>query len=163
MRHPEPWDVVDPRRTLTEVLRRASAEPDDVLVAMLRASGGGAHELIDVTRVHTGPNPDRHEASQMLRRHAQTLAGDSAGTSSGWRVPQYLFVTVVCRRGRVVPTTRDYFWLAAWRYSNHLSGGFDGDVYLVTEHGWTGCMDRRAGFEPSLRADFAHLALVPSK
>jgi hypothetical protein len=69
---------------------------------------------------------------------------------------------VVCRRGRVVPTARDYFWLAAWLYSNHMSSAFHGDVYLVTEHGWTGCMDRRAGFEPSRRADFARLALVPS-
>jgi hypothetical protein len=62
----------------------------------------------------------------------------------------------------VIPTERDYFWLAAWRYSNHLSNGFDGDVYLVTEHGWTGCIDTQAGFEPRLRPRALGPTVVPA-
>jgi hypothetical protein len=76
---PKPWEVVDPQQTLTEVLGRVSAQPDDVLVAMLRATADGASELRDVRRIHTGPNPDRHDASEMLRRDAHSLAGDDLG------------------------------------------------------------------------------------
>lgn len=73
-----------------------------------------------------------------------------------------MFVTVVCRRGRVIPSAQDYFWLTAWRYNNHCSNAFDGDIYLLTEHGWTGCVDRRAGFAPHLGASTtgSHLAVV---
>ncbi len=105
-----------------------------------------------MTQIHVGAPLDRHDASELLRRHARSVAGDRPWEGSGWRRPQFLFVTVVCRRGRVIPSAQDYFWLTAWRYSNHCSNAFDGDVYLVTEHGWTGCLDRRAGFAPHLRA-----------
>ena len=36
----------------------------------------------------------------------------------------------------------------------------DGDDFLVTEHGWTGCIDHRAGFEPSLRDSSRRLTLA---
>ncbi|WP_446663703.1 hypothetical protein [Flexivirga sp. B27] len=39
----------------------------------------------------------------------------------------------------------------AWLYSNHFRGTFDGDVYIVTPHGWAGSMDHRAGYEPHLQ------------
>jgi hypothetical protein len=162
MRNPEPWDVADPERTLTDVLREVSPEPDDVYVAMLRTSPG--QHLVDVTRVHTGPQPDRFDTSGLLRRHARSRAGDRPWVGRGWQPPGFLFVTVVCRQGRVIPTDQDYFWLAAWRYTNHISNAFDGDVYLVTQHGWTGCMDRRAGFEPRLivgGSSRRRLAVVP--
>jgi hypothetical protein len=138
-----------PGALLTELLHRMPAEPDDVVVATLETRG--KQELLDVTRVHAGPSPEQHDASLLLRRHAQSVAGDQLPSKRGWHPPELLLVTVVCRSGRVVPTAPDYFWLWAWRYSNHLSNAYDGDVYLVTEHGWTGCMDERAGFEPALR------------
>ena len=73
--------------------------------------------------------------------------------------PTHVLVTVVCRSGRVVPGPEELFWLRAWRYSNHLANAFDGDVYLVTEHGWTGCMDRRAGFTLGLHRRPMHLSV----
>ena len=145
----EPWDVADPERTLTEILASVKPTSGDVLVAMLRAAEH--QELVDATRIHTGPPLDLDEARERLRRHARLMAADRPWEGPGWRVPEFLFITVVCRGGRVVPTASDYFWLTAWRYSNHLSNAFDGDVYLVTEHGWTGCIDTRAGFTPQLR------------
>lgn len=150
MRNAEPWDVVDPARVLTDVLRRVTAEPDAVFVAMLRT--GEHQELVNVAQIHVGAPLELHDASELLRRHARSVAGDRPWEGSGWRRPQFLFVTVVCRRGRVIPSAQDYFWLTAWRYSNHCSNAFDGDIYLVTEHGWSGCVDRRAGFAPHLGA-----------
>lgn len=160
MRNAEPWDVVDPARVLTDVLRRVTAEPDAVFVAMLRT--GEHQELVNVAQIHVGAPLELHDASELLRRHARSVAGYRPWEGSGWRRPQFLFVTVVCRRGRVIPSAQDYFWLMAWRYSNHGSNAFDGDVYLVTEHGWTGCVDRRAGFAPHLGAGIpgSHLAVV---
>jgi hypothetical protein len=152
---PEPWDLVDPARTIAEMLRLCSPQPGDVLVGMVPA-GREQHspqELVDVSRVHRGDNPQRRTASELLHDHALAVAGERPwlGSGRGWRPPKFLFVTVVCREGWVVHTREDYFWLAAWRYSNHNSLAFDGDVYRVTEHGWTGAFDQRAGFEPSLR------------
>lgn len=160
MRNAEPWDVVDPARVLTDVLRCVTAEPDAVFVAMLRT--GEHQEVVNVTQIHVGAPPELHDASELLRLHARSVAGDRPWEGSRWRTPQFLFVTVVCRRGRVIPSAQDYFWLTAWRYSNHCSNAFDGDVYLVTEHGWTGCVDRRAGFAPHLGAGTpgSHLAVV---
>jgi hypothetical protein len=162
MEHPEPWDLVDPAGTINAMLSRAAPQSGDVLVGMVPAARDrdSPQELVDVTRVHRGKNPDQHDASELLRGHALSIAGERPwlGQGRGWRPPEFLFVTVVCRQGWVVHTREDYFWLAAWRYSNHNSLAFDGDVYRVTEHGWTGAFDRRAGFEPCLRPDRLRLA-----
>lgn len=48
---------------------------------------------------------------------------------------------------------REFDWLRAWRYSNHMLGALHGDVYVVTPHGWTGTIDQRAGVDPCLRRD----------
>lgn len=152
MENQRPWQVLEPQRMLTEVLRRVQAEPDDVLVAVLRT--GGDQEVLDATRVHRGPSPDQYDASQLLRRHAEDLVRDRAWSGERWAPPERVLMTVVCRRGRVVPMAGEYFWLGAWLYSNHLTAAYNGDVYLVTEHGWTGCMDKRAGFEPRLSTAF---------
>ncbi|GAB3497584.1 hypothetical protein GCM10027572_30490 [Flexivirga lutea] len=58
---------------------------------------------------------------------------------------------VVCRDGYVIAGRREFNRLCAWLYSNHFRGTFDGDVYVVTQHGWAGSMDHRAGYEPCLR------------
>jgi hypothetical protein len=74
MRNAEPWDVVDPARVLTDVLRRVTAEPDAVFVAMLRT--GEHQELVNVTQIHVGATPELHDASELLRRHARSVARD---------------------------------------------------------------------------------------
>ncbi len=44
------------------------------------------------------------------------------------RTVEHVFITVVCRAGRVLPGRTELFWSLAWRYSNHLTDAFDGDV-----------------------------------
>ena len=145
-----PWDVRDPEALIAEVLRRQRPQPGDVLVAQLGRGDDPDQAVVDVVRVHRGARPPRLDASEMLATHALTVVGDRSRKGKGWTPPQYLLVTIVCRSGRVVPGPEESSWLMAWRYSNHNSNAFDGDVYLVTEHGWTGCCDERAGFAPAL-------------
>lgn len=152
MRHHEPWSVRDPATVLIEILRRGRPRPGDVHVAKLTCGDTEPQAVLDVVRVHRGPPPPRVEASHLLRDHAVSLAGQREWLERGWERPRFVLVTVVARLGRVVPGPDDFLWLAAWRYSNHLTNAFDGDVYLVTDHGWTGCLDHRADFSPSLWA-----------
>ncbi len=76
----------------------------------------------------------------------------------------HVLVTVVCRNGRVIFTRREEFWFRAWRYANHFRGAFDGDIYVVTPHGWGGMIDRRGGYEPALgHPGRERLSLVASR
>ena len=95
------------------------------------------------------PQPfwDPHDASSRLRDVALELVPEStgAGARPGRSPVTHLLVTVVCREGRVIDTIAEHRWFGAWRYSNHLTSAVDGDVYVVTPHGWTGVMDHARG------------------
>ncbi len=160
MRRFDPWEVRAPAAMIGDALSRANATEGDVLVVLLPIADVQAQDVLDVVTVHEADLPDRFEASELLREHAGRLVEPRAWTGDRWAPPQHLLVTVVCRTGRVVPGPAEGFWLMAWRYSNHLGDAHDGDVYLVTEHGWTGLVDQRAGFTPALPAAPRHLSLL---
>ena len=159
MRTHEPWDVREPATIIGEALRRRRPTPGDVLVALVQSGEDPDQALVDVLLAHRGDLPGRHEASDLLRMHAEAMVGERPWVDGGWMPLHHVFVTVVCRSGRVVPGPEELFWLLAWRYSNHLAAAYDGDVYLVTDHGWTGCADKRAGFTPALLPRPRHLAV----
>ncbi|MER7072513.1 hypothetical protein [Terrabacter sp. NPDC000476] len=98
-----------------------------------------------------GSARDRHCISEKLREVGESLAPERKRTAQGWSPMTHTLVTVVCREGRVVPTRVEFRWLDAWRFSNHLTCAYNGDVYIVTPHGWTGVLDSRAGWEPRSR------------
>jgi hypothetical protein len=169
----ERWDVANPRKTLREVVDRARPVDGDVVVVTMAARTGGATQILDVTTVHTAGAPlERHEASELLRRYAVATVPELPPARAGARADHegrprgldYVVVTVVCRGGRVVPGPTEMFWALAWRYANHLANAFDGDVYTVTPHGWTGLSDERAGFTPALASPMARAlaAALPS-
>jgi hypothetical protein len=155
----EPWDVRDPAAIIGEALRRRAPKSGDVLVAFVQSGDHPDEALVDVVRVHRGELPRHREASDVLKTRAEAMAGERPGVDGRWMPPRHVFVTVVCRSGRVVPGPDELFWLLAWRYSNHLAAAYNGDVYLVTGHGWTGCADKRAGFTPALHSRPRHLAV----
>lgn len=161
MRHQNPWDVREPAAIIIEALRRTRPRTGDVLVAMLDRGDCDEQKVQEVLRVNRGALPQRFDASDQLREHALHLAGRREWLEPGRAPYQGVLVTIACRTGRVVPGPNELFWLMAWRYSNHNTGAYDGDVYLVTDHGWTGCHDHRAGFEPSLRAARTPLSMAP--
>ena len=157
MKTHQPWDVREPATVIGEALRRRRPRPGDVLVALVQAGDDPDQGLVDVVRAHRGDLPGRYEASDLLRAQAEAMVGERPWVDGRWMPPRHVFVTVVCRSGRVVPGPEELFWLQAWRYSNHHAAAYNGDVYLVTEHGWTGCADKRAGFTPALDPRPSHL------
>lgn len=155
------WDVREPASIIGEMVNRCRARPGDVLVGLVTAGDEPDQAVTEVARVHRGDRPPRFEASDLLRARAESMAGERPWVDGRWMPPRHVLVTVVCRSGRVVPGPDELFWLLAWRYSNHLAAAFNGDVYLVTEHGWSGCMDKRADVTPALQARPAHLSVLP--
>ena len=59
-------------------------------------------------------------------------------------------ITVVCRGGttEITASEAQFFW--GWRYSNHATEALDGDVYVVTPHGWANLSPKFAGTAPAL-------------
>ncbi|MBR7744373.1 hypothetical protein KC207_13850 [Phycicoccus sp. BSK3Z-2] len=155
----QPWEVRDPATVVQAVVAEHPCD-GDVLVVLLDTGDSARQRVLEVARVNQGRLPDEYHASDLLREQALRLVGRRAWTGDRWQPPRHVLVTVVCRSGRVVPGPREYFWLRAWRYANHCGDAFDGDVYLVTEHGWTGCIDHRADHTPALGPPPRHLSVV---
>ncbi|MEI2778157.1 MAG: hypothetical protein V9G19_19760 [Tetrasphaera sp.] len=161
MRQRDPWDLADPEATLAEILERSSVGMGEVVIARVdietqsvtgtrilkppRDSAGGARS-VDVLRKER----ERARLSDRVRRVAEQLAPAREWDGYRWAAITGVFVTVVCREGRVVDAAADWLWLNAWRYSNHGRDAFDGDVYIMTPHGWSGILDTRCGLAPAL-------------
>ncbi|MBB2891681.1 hypothetical protein [Flexivirga oryzae] len=145
----ERWQLRDPKTTLLEINERCPLELGRTVVAAVRMTD----QAVTAARValepgqHLRPHP---YDSDLARGIAEEIAPDrgSLGAENGGI--SHILVTVVCRDGYVVPARREFEWFRAWRYSNHFRGAIDGDVYVVTPHGWTGALDSRAGYEPCL-------------
>jgi hypothetical protein len=147
----KPWHVVDPERMLREVQAHHPFELGTVLIAALdlgdqhvtgvRALGPDALDGVSADVMSS-------MGSEIVRKVAEELVPERWANGSEGNGITHLLVTVVCREGRVVPSRRENDWAVAWRYANHFRAAFDGDIYVVTPHGWTGCMDHRAGYEP---------------
>jgi hypothetical protein len=142
----------NPAATLRQIPELCPLEFGCSIVAAVRLSD----QMVTDAKVATGPGeelPDYPDRPDLLRRLAEevvperwSICEDNGGIS-------HTLVTVVCRDGYVLPGRREFGWLRAWLYSNHFRGAFDGDVYVVSPHGWTGTMDHRAGYEPYLVPD----------
>lgn len=90
------------------------------------------------------------ELSDQLREIAEDMVPARTWVGGGINpIPGELY-TVVCREGRVIDTLVEWQFMEAWHFSNHGTAAFSADTYVVTPHGWTGALDRRAGLEPRL-------------
>jgi len=142
----EPWELVDPAGVIAQMSDRSPLSTNTVLVGVTMPRPEG-HVVTAAEVVHEGLKlPDRWAAAEMIRDAAQRLAPPLTR-----QAPRAILVTLVCREGRVADSRREMFWMAAWRFSNHLTDAFSGDVYAVTPHGWCGTIDRRSGLTPALR------------
>lgn len=155
--------LVDPATTLGAVLARSRPSLGDVVVARVDIES----QRVTGTRTLRPPAPaprtgyprrddERAELrrigmSDLVREAAETLAPAHTWQDDGRGGYRGLFVTLVCREGRVVDTHHEWDWMVAWRYSNHFRDGWDAGVYVLTPHGWTGVLDRRSGLQPCLR------------
>lgn len=153
----EPWRLDDPQQILTEILDRAGRKPGLTHIAYV---SGDPQRLRGVRTLAT-PTPYRgsdecaaDEAlsalSDQVREVAIDLVPERTYDSDRWSAMEGCLVTVVCREGRVVSTADESQFITAWRYSNHFTVAFAGDVFAVTPHGWTGALREACGLLPSL-------------
>ena len=141
------WHLENAEQTLRDIAAICPFVTGHVIVAAVDL----ATQQVTGARVAVvGEPPDRHDASELLDGLAGQLVPERWAFGRDGHGMTHVLVTVVCRQGRVTPTESEGAWLMAWRYSNHLRGAFQGDVYVVTPHGWGGYLDRRAGYEPCL-------------
>ena len=168
-RSPEstPWILTDPARQLDQILTLGRASIGSTVVAAVDSG----RDLLGVRRIAT-PTPEpvacyqlgaRYRSRRTARRAADadregTLADQLSTVTEELLGPSprynqlgpdsriYVF-TVVCREGYVVQTATEGQFRDAWRRTALLELS-DGDVYVVTPHGWTGFLDGRCGLVP---------------
>lgn len=150
------WDLDDPAATLRQIAHMCAYRPGRSVVAAVRLGDQVVTAAKVVTDAGRLPNPP--EDSDLARSVAQELVPERFTVTTEHGGMSHVLITVVCRDGYVLAGRQEFTWMRAWRYSNHFTGGLAGDVYIVTPHGWTGTIDRRAGREPSLGR--AHLTAV---
>ena len=143
------WDLDDPAATLRQIAHLCAFRPGRSIVAAVRLGDQVVTEAKVVT--DAGQLPDPPEDSELARAVAQEIVPERFTLTTDHGGMSHVLITVVCRDGYVLAGRAEFTWMRAWRYSNHFTGGLQGDVYIVTPHGWTGTIDRRAGREPSLR------------
>lgn len=149
MRHHQPWDLTSPTGTLTTIIESSRAVIGDVIVAhvdLATQEVTGTRRLDPVAAPQSGPY--RPDLEDRLRQVAQELAESRTFNHGRWRRPTGVFVTLVCREGRVVVTAQELAWSHAWLYSNHLTNAYLGEVYVVTPHGWLSCGGDEFGTTP---------------
>jgi hypothetical protein len=153
-----PWDLEDPAEILRQVNALCRFKLGCTIVAAVRLSD----QTVTGAEVATERRlPQEHPyGSDLTREVAERLVPERWSSDKDGAGMSHVLITVVCRPGFVVPGAQEFDWLRAWRYSNHFRGAYDGDVFIMTPHGWTGTLDERAGFEPCLPGDI-HLRLAP--
>lgn len=162
-----PWDLTNTVATLTTIMAAARPKPGDVVIARLQV---GTQELVghrtlaapttpaglDMTEVNY---PLQAAMSDQLGRAAQELSPPNRIPAFGIEMTGIL-VTLVCRTGRAVITANELQWSNAWRFSNHMTDAFHGELFAMTPHGWIS-EHHQAALTPALGSSRASLRLVP--
>lgn len=144
----DPWDIQDPVELLAEVDRLCPLRAGQVVVAAVEIA---SQNVTDARAASLDALPDEYPyGSQLVRGLAEVMVPERWSVTQDHGGMSHVLVTIVCREGRAFPGSGELAWCRAWRYANHHRGAFDGSVYVVTPHGWTGLFDERAGFEPCL-------------
>lgn len=152
--------LTDPAATLSAIDELCPLRVGRTIVAAVELK---SQEVVGARVLHTGDRIVYHlqdRGSDLVRSTVEEMLPDRTfdPAAKQWSSITHTFVTVVCREGRVIDTEREWAWHHCWRYANHFRPAFDGDVFVVTPDGWTGCFDRRAGFEPRLRPRLSSVA-----
>jgi len=142
------WDVRDPGRLLDEIVERHDLHAGLVVVGLVE-DPPRQQQLLGSTVAWDGLSPpDRDECRELIRSAVNRLP-----IQADWTLPpRHAFTTVVCRSGRAIIGPAEAVWLYGWRYANHLQPVFQGDLLLVTDHGWCSFDDDSGGSTPRLAA-----------
>jgi hypothetical protein len=149
--------IEDRERVLTEILRLGPAAPGTTLIAHVDRA------TLEVLTVRSIPTPDPimdadscfaaeliQRLNAILRGVAEESVPQRTWTGRGWSAMTGELITVVCREGEaaITPVETQYWW--GWRYSNHGTTAFHGDVYAVTPHGWVSMLGEWSAALPAL-------------
>ncbi|WP_245703216.1 DUF2695 domain-containing protein [Raineyella antarctica] len=146
----------DRERVLTEIVSSGLARCGVTLIAHVERA------TLEVLAVRSIPTPEPFvdgvpepigaisSLSHQLCAMATDIVPARTWTGDRWGPITGELVTVVCREGEaaISPVEEQFFW--GWRYSNHLTAGFHGDVYVVTPGGWAGLLAEWSGCSPVL-------------
>lgn len=144
-------------RVLTDILNHGPAVPGITLVAHVDRATLAVREVRSLPTLPAVVDEDDYfndKAIQELSEVLRAVALDSvpARTWDGVRHGPITgeLITVVCRHGHatITPTETQYF--LGWRYSNHLTAAFHGDVFVVTPAGWANILGDWCGKSPAL-------------
>ena len=140
----EPYEFRDPGELIREVAARAPLRHDTAWLVLV-ANASTEQRVVRVSALTTPALIDEWE----------TARDEMYDVINGWQVPEHVppthsAVLVVVRRGLCVFGPYEKQWHLAWRYVNHLQRMYDGDVILVTEHGWVDFMTHAADATPAL-------------
>lgn len=145
----KPYDVRDPAQLIAEIAEQVDLVADTAWLALVHRPST-TQKLVEVRALELPALLDDGEDI------SEPLCGAARAFGLEWRRDyEHALVNVVVRPGRCVFGPNELVWSLGWRYANHLEAAFDGDLILVTEHGWLDLMTEEAGFEPAM------LPLVP--
>lgn len=146
----------DRASVLTEIVGSGLARCGSTLIAHVERS---THEVLAVRSIST-PEPvgdgvaepvgGLYPLSRRLCAVATDMVPRRQWAGDRWGPITGELLTVVCRDGEAAISAKEeqFFW--GWRYSNHLTAAFHGDVYVVTPSGWAGLMGGWSGPTPAL-------------
>ena len=143
----EPWDIKDPDQLIQSVAEQVPLTEDTAYVVLVRRPST-SQEIVEIRRLDLPALLDDDD----------DIRDELCEVARSFGIPHtreclHAIITVVVRPGRCVIGPNEVVWLKGWRYSNHFVRTFDGDLILVTEHGWTDFSTRFAGHEPRMAAE----------
>jgi len=138
------YDFRDPGQLIEEVGRAVPFRAGDVYVVLVRHPSTEQQveriELLDLDAEQDGYDGIEDELRRVVC---------SWGIPDEWPITRSV-MTIVSRHGRTVIGAAELAWSRAWRYTHHGRSCFDGDLVVVTEHGWLDLMTEWGGATPAL-------------
>jgi hypothetical protein len=156
--HETPIEEASAAQLLDAILETSKAHVGDTVIARVdRATSAITDTQLMLTPQPSmgGDEPNRwfddqyvSRLSAALRSIAVDMVPPRTWTGSGWSIPQDDLVTLVCRRGDAKITSTESQFHFGWRFSNHWTNAFDGEIYVVTDEGWSSLYARESGTWP---------------
>jgi hypothetical protein len=145
----ERWDIKDPEQLIHDVAEQVTLTEDTAYVVLVRRPST-RQEVVEIRKLDLPALLDDDD----------NISGELCDMVQSFGIPDtreclHAVVTVIVRPGRCVIGPNEAVWFRGWRYSNHFARTFDGDLILVTEHGWTDMMTDFAGPEPRMASSRA--------
>lgn len=139
------YELLDPAALMDEVSARVPLGVNRAYLILV-ADPSTHQTVLSVTEMTAPAVLDGYDAvDDETRKLVQNLA-----VPGSCYPPRHMVVTVIVRHGLCVFGPNESRWLMAWRYSHHFTDVYDGELILVTEHGWCDFTTGFAGHTPAL-------------